>query len=154
MKKLIVIVALALAAITANAQAYIGGGVNLRPLGGGAASITVSPEIGYALSATTAVGAIVAINSVGGTTQFALNPYYRYGFKQFGKVMLFTDAEIQIVSAGGATTFGAGIAPGAAMQLNDHISLVARFGQVGYYNGGFTLSIGTALNQVTLYYHF
>lgn len=156
MKKLIVIIALALFAFSANAQVYVGGALSFFPGGGGTGVFTLAPEVGYNLSSNTAVGARVSFDNQFGTT-FALNPYYRYGFKTFGDVMLFIDAELQIQSntngGNNTTTFGAGVVPGAAMQLSDNISVVASFGQIGYYGGGFTLNFSTAPG-LAFYYHF
>lgn len=156
MKKLIVIVALALAAFTANAQVYVGGGVNFLAAGGGTALVQVSPDFGYILSSNTAVGARLSFDNLNGGTSFDFNPYYRYGFKQFGKVMLFADAELDLLfnNFGGTstTTFGIGLAPGLLMQLNDHISLYGILGRVGYY-GAFMVNVSTA-PRIGFYYHF
>ncbi|MBP5302161.1 MAG: hypothetical protein J6Y88_02805 [Bacteroidales bacterium] len=158
MKKLFVVIALAILSFSANAQAYIGGAMNFQTAGNNAV-VTLRPEIGYAMSQKTAIGAVIGWSNAGAANTFLIAPYYRYGVKNFGPVSFFVDGELQIQArtAGGAstTTFGVGLCPGIAIQASDNWSFVGRIAQIGYYGGTFGINANMSNNwHIGLYYHF
>jgi len=158
MKKLFVVLALSLMALSANAQSYLGGALSFQAAGNNAV-VTILPEIGYNISKTTAIGAQVGWSNATAANRFVFAPYYRYGFKQLGPVSLFIDGEFQLNAwtTGGATTtqFGVGLAPGIAIMAGDHFSFVGHIARIGYYNGAFGINIDTNQNfQMGVYYHF
>jgi len=158
MKKLIVAIAFALVTLSANAQVYLGGALNFQAAGNNAV-VTLMPELGYNLSKSTAIGTVIGWSNAGAGNTFMLNPYYRYGVKQFGPVSFFIDGEFQFnsVTFGGASTtnFGVGIAPGIAIQAGDRFSFVGHIARIGYYNGAFGINVDTNNNFLMgVYYHF
>ena len=153
MKKLMLTIAAALLVVAASAQTkfYVGGSVGYSSLaydgGTKTSSLTFLPEFGYVLNPNMAVGAELGYESVSdkdddvtyGTFTFA--PYFRYTFLSFGNVSLFGDGVLSYKR--GSTkydddtynnnTIGISVQPGIAYSLNEHFSLVAKFGSVlGY----------------------
>lgn len=158
MKKLLVAIAVAILSISANAQVYLGGSLNFQTAANNAV-VTLAPEIGYNLSANTAVGTVIGWSNAGAANTFTLQPYYRYGLKSFGPVSFFIDGEFQItaITRGGASTtnFGVGVAPGIAIQAGDHFSFVGHVARIGYYGGAFGVNVDTNNNfMMGVYYHF
>ena len=158
MKKLLVVIALAILSISANAQMYMGGALSFQTAGNNAV-VTILPELGYNISAKSAIGAQIGWSNAGAANRFVFAPYYRYGIKQLGPVSIFIDGEFQInaITAGGATTtqFGVGLAPGVAVQAGEHFSFVGHVARIGYYNGNFGINIDSNQNfQMGVYYHF
>jgi hypothetical protein len=69
---------------------------------------------------------------------FQISPYVRYTFVKFDKVNLFVDGSVGYKHenyAGTKTnTFGFGLKPGVAVNLNDKLSFVAHACFLGYEN--------------------
>lgn len=158
MKKVILVLALALMAFTANAQVYIGGSIGFQAAGG-TAVVNLAPEVGYNLNDDMSIGGVIGWRNTVGST-FTLAPYFRYFLADLGPVRFFCDAllELDIYSNSGQTTtsFGVGVAPGMALPLGDHLSLVGRLGRMGYFNGGFALQVAPDMagSSLGLYYAF
>lgn len=111
MKKLFVTVCMAVAAIAANAQVYVGGELGVWRNGEDGAnktSLTIAPEVGYNLNETWALGIKLGYNhqytgtgdidfgSLSGsgsikTNSFVVEPYVRASYAKFGPVRLFVD---------------------------------------------------------------
>ena len=151
MKKIMMIAAMMVAAVSANAQAYVGGGIGFQTTSQGDNTNTVIkiiPEIGYNLSENWAVGIAlgyghskntVSTNGVDvsvKTDVFSINPYARYTFVKFEKVNLFVDGGVGYThtKAGDAKNnqFTIGLMPGVAVNLNEKLSFVAHVGFLGY----------------------
>jgi len=143
MKKLMLATMVALFAMAANAQdLFVGGSLGFwNNSDTKHTSINLTPEIGYNLSETWALGIQVGysyekvdelkINSVG------VSPYARYSYLAAGPVKLFLDGGLEFETAkvkGGDSynTWNIGIKPGVAIALNDKFSLVAHIGFLGY----------------------
>ena len=117
MKKVLLVLALALVAFTAKAQLYVGGSIAFDTVGG--FNINLAPEVGYNLNDDMAVGLAVGLGFGGGTT-IAATPYFRYCFLDWGPAILFADAQFtyQYANYGGGATansWGIGICPGIAV---------------------------------------
>ena len=148
-------IAAALLVVAASAQTkfYVGGsmGYSSEAYDGGTTTSTLTflPEFGYVLNANMAVGAELGYNSTynknGGRTDgtFTFAPYFRYTFLSFGDVSLFGDGVLSykrgttkydgVDKASNTNTIGISVQPGIAYSLNEHFSLVAKFGSVlGY----------------------
>ena len=144
MKKIMMIAAMMVAAVSANAQAYVGGGIGFQTTSQGDNTNTVikiMPEIGYNLSENWAVGIALGYghskNTVSAngvdvsvkTDVFSINPYARYTFVKFEKVNLFVDGGVGYThtKAGDAKNnqFAIGLMPGVAVNLNEKLSFVA-----------------------------
>lgn len=111
MKKLFVTVCLAVAAMTANAQTYVGGELGLwrnGEDGNNKTSFTLAPEIGYNLDENWALGIKLGYNynyagsqkvTIGDVTAsghitrnaFTIEPYVRASYVKTGLVRLFVD---------------------------------------------------------------
>ena len=175
-------------AATMNAQVYVGGTLGFKSLssdGNSASSFTINPELGYNLDENLAVGislgyttSNIAFDKDGAfagkldknTNTFSIAPYVRYTFAKLDKVNFFCDGMINYISTGNSdskiNTFGVGVQPGVAVNLNDKVSFVAKLGEIGYANAkgnwdnavavnsfNFSLSSLAALN-FGLYFNF
>jgi hypothetical protein len=126
MKKIMMIAAMMVAAVSANAQVWIGGEVgfntstNTVKVSGVSTdettnNFTIAPEIGYNLSDKWAVAVKVAFAHSGNNAQvaalvanwginnattnaFAINPYARYTFVKSGNFSAFVDGGIGYIS--------------------------------------------------------
>lgn len=128
MKKLFVTVCMAVAAMAANAQVYVGGEVGLWRNGEDGAnktSLTLSPEIGYNLDETWALGLKLGYNyqyqgsgefefadeTFSGnkkTNSFVIEPYVRASYAKFGPVRLFVDGGFAFATSKDKYTASAG----------------------------------------------
>lgn len=153
MKKIMMTLAAVCVAATMNAQVYVGGSLGFESTshdGNTNSELTLMPEIGYALDDNLAVGiafgyaqdkSTVKQNNVEVSVtdkKFKINPYLRYTFLNLDKVNVFVDGGLEYVhtdSEGYKTnTFGVGVRPGVAVNLNDKLSFVSHFGWLGYKN--------------------
>jgi len=202
MKKIFMTLAAVAVAATMNAQLYVGGTLGFTStnnktectVNGVTQSTELTttnfdfgPEVGYKLNDKMAVGLALTFgytsqetaknpDTKDKTTNFAIKPYFRYTFVQFGKVGLFADGQIGIetgkttreVNTNGATTstdiktsgFSIAIVPGVSYQASDKISVVAKLGNgLGFWNtktttptnlGGQTVDIDRTANTFGL----
>ena len=149
MKKIMMTLAAVAVAATMNAQVYVGGGVGVATSSYDGNSTTVwsiIPEVGYNLDENWAVGITVGYGEskvkISGVSEkvknFKVAPYARYTFVKFDHVNLFVDGTVGYQHenyAGTKTnTFGVGLKPGVAVNLNDKLSFVAHVGFLGYEN--------------------
>lgn len=144
---LAVVAVLSLAASAQNL--YLGGSVAAwRDGTDHQTNIKILPEIGYTLSESAAVGAVVGWDyyhqSGANLNLFTLAPYYRYNFVKVDRVKLFCDGGIDLgfgkAKAGDyksktAVTYGIGFKPGVSVSVSYNVSLVAHFGFLGYKDG-------------------
>ena len=153
-------------AATMNAQGYIGGGVGFESASQDGNSDTffmIQPEIGYNLSDNLAVGLMIGygenklkvkdengIKQTEKTKMFTINPYVRYTFVKFDKVNLFLDGGLEYIYTKQGdlknNTFGIGIKPGVAVNLNDKLTFVSHIGYIGYRNSKDDVDGAKALN--------
>ena len=145
MKKILMTLVAVAMATTMNAQWYVGGGVGLATSSYDGNSTTIwsiLPEVGYNINDKWAVGAGVGyIYQKSGdvkTNGFTIAPYARYTFVKWEKVNLFLDGTVGYKHENAAgvktNTFGIGVKPGIAVNLNSHLSFVAHVGFLGYEN--------------------
>ena len=160
MKRLVVIIALSLMALTAKAQLYVGGGI--------AASFSrtctasVFPEVGYNLNDNMAVGGALGLH-FGNGTSLSIDPYFRYYFAELGPARFFADGHFNFTvgpkytdeydNVQTYTAWGIGIRPGVAFELSDRFSLVTHLAQIGYYGGEFGINLNPGF-VVGLIYNF
>lgn len=166
MKKIIVVLALALVAFTAKAQFYVGGTLHFETNettnanGDPSVGVVIAPEFGYSINEKFAVGGVLGLSNLlgGGANLIQIAPYVRYSALNLGPATLFLDGQLSILlaSGGGATqsTFGIGVAPGIAIPVGDKISFVGHFGQIGYYGQELTVEVSPANINMGLYYNF
>ncbi len=148
-------IAAAFAAVTMNAQVYVGGGIGFASHDNGNKSYTsfkFMPEIGYSLDEDMAIGitfgyeqgnvdeAIISDKgSLDAPKSFSIAPYLRCNFAKFGPVTLFGDAQLSYSNIDNKdidglkyNKFGVGILPGVAVSLTKELSFVSHFGYLGY----------------------
>lgn len=148
MKKILMTMVAAFAAVSMQAQVYIGGSVAVEAWSSqknaGDKSETVfkiMPEIGYNLNDQWAIGTVIGyqndkVQGVNGMSEsaFSIAPYARYTFSKLGKVNLFVDGGIGFTSASKAdwTEIAIGFTPGIAVNLTDNLSFVSHIGFLGW----------------------
>ena len=159
MKKIILTVAVAAAALSANAQAYIGGELGVwHDPDADKTTFSIHPEVGYDLSEKWALGIDLGYNfgntkktaevlghEVASVTtkthDFTINPYARWSFVKFGPAKLFLDMGFGIdvqkekvgdTSSDANTAWRVGVQPGIAVNLSKHVDFVAHLGFLGY----------------------
>lgn len=150
MKKIILSALVAVCALTANAQAWMGGsaGFGITDYENADKSqidLKIAPEIGYSLNekwdVAIGLGFAETNNYLGvedaNTTTFTVEPYARYTFAKAGIASFFIDGGIGFGSVkpkdvDATTTFSIGLCPGFKVALSDDVSLVTRIGKFGY----------------------
>lgn len=142
MKKVLVLLFAVMATMTVSAQLYVGGSVGFGSAKAeNADAVTtyrIMPEIGYNLSESWAIGATLGYEKTGYKT-FQIAPYARYTFVNTDLLDLFVDGEVAYMSskedvdgADSVNGFGINIKPGLAVNLSENISLIAKYGLLGY----------------------
>ena len=157
MKKVLVILALSLMAFTAKAQVYVGGTLSFSGVKDQAV-FSVAPEAGYNFNDNMAAGASLGLSFSKGMTSFAIDPYFRYYFAELGPVRFFGDGHfnftnVAVRDAEGTSTWGIGVRPGIAVNLNDSWSIVTHVASLGYYGGAFGFHLNPGYT-VGVYYEF
>ena len=144
MKKMLLIVAVMMVSLAAQAQEmYLGGGISLwRNTDIDKTSFSITPDFGYVFNETWAFGGEVgyAHKTVGDNlsmNSFAIAPYARYSYFQNKVVRLFLDfgfgvSTSKVKHSESETGFEIGIKPGLAIKLDHHFSLVTKVGFAGY----------------------
>ena len=141
MKKFLMTLIIALMAISANAQVYVGGGVGIASTSYGddedVTTFKFVPEVGYAFNNEWAAGVAFGWEGANkGTKTVMVNPYVRWTFVRSGKVSAFVDGSFEYdhVYGNGADIDGIsfGLKPGVAVGLTNHLSFVTHIGFLGY----------------------
>lgn len=163
MKKLLVIAAVALASVTASAQVYLGGSLGVDyTKADKKTTFTLAPEVGGSLSENWAIGAALNYtlqHQTGtNTNAFTVNPYVRYTFARVAddKLGFFVDGGFGLgfgKEKGQSKTdfvWNIGFKPGISYTFNEHWSVVAHLGWLGYqgvktYGGAFNDEDGKAM---------
>lgn len=151
MKKVLMILVVIMAALSAHAQEmYLGGGIGLwRDSDADKTSFFISPDFGYNLNERWAVGGElifahekIEMDAAGEkfkthTNTFALAPYARYSFYENKIVRLFLDMGLGFSTsktkhADAVNGFEVGVKPGMAIKLNNHFSFITKVGFAGF----------------------
>lgn len=146
MKKIMLSLAMALVSVCASAQVYLGGtvGISSNKIGDNDSKIAYKfiPEIGYQFNDQWAAGVeigvkkgdVCKISPVGEATTFTVAPYVRYTAVSTKLVDFFLDGTVAYnnVSNGGGDYYAAGIVPGLAVKLSDHMNFISKIGFLGY----------------------
>ena len=150
MKKILIAVLVALTAITANSQSWVGGslGLDVTSAEGGSTitTITISPEYGFTINDKWDIGVVLEeeVSFVGDydLNVISLEPYARYTFAEAGIASFFVDGGIgfgcEYTNYKGkefdntAWGFSIGFKPGVKLSLTEDFSLVAKLGFLGY----------------------
>ncbi|WP_301915021.1 outer membrane beta-barrel protein [Phocaeicola coprophilus] len=142
MKKMLVLLVVVMAVLSAHAQEmYLGGGISLwRNTDLDKTSFSITPDVGYELSEQWALGIELAYAHKGeeiSTNAFALAPYARYSFYENKIVRLFLDMGFGFSTQkakhqDAVNGFEIGVKPGMAIKLNHQFSLITKVGFAGY----------------------
>jgi len=138
MKKLLFTLAFIVAACaSAQAQFYIGGGLNAQ-FDKGYKSFTISPDVGYSFSTVPfSVGCGIeymgTIREAEAYSQsLEISPYFRYSICDIGeRFTLFVDlsTDIEVLNFG---LLDVGLGPGISFDVTDHWSVEFSFGSIAY----------------------
>ena len=164
MKKIFMMAVMAVAALTANAQVWVGGEVGFTSshVNTNVAGITdhetvkefvLNPEVGYSLNDKFDVAIKLSYayasekeyaRSLGKTydnvNTWTVNPYVRYKFVKAGNFFAFVDGGIAYSTAHvkgvkkNVNVFGVNITPGIAYSVSNKVTLVSHLGEGLYYN--------------------
>lgn len=144
MRKLLLVVAVIMAALSVQAQEmYLGGGISLwRNTSKDVTSFSITPDFGYNLNETWAVGGELEYSHESGDAKsntFAIAPYARYSFYENKIVRLFVDMGLGFSTYkqkhhDAVNGFEIGLKPGLAIKLNDSFSFITKVGFAGYRN--------------------
>lgn len=166
MKKIILTALVAVSAVCANAQVWMGGSLGFNvtspKVGDSNTTFSIEPTVGYslddkwdiALSLGYANMGDVAVGSV--ESVFAINPFARYTFAKSGIASFFVDGGFgfgvaNINGADNTNTFNIGLRPGVKVELSHKVELDAKLGWFGYENVKDAYSnFGLSVNNETL----
>ncbi|MCR5003282.1 MAG: hypothetical protein K5984_02840 [Bacteroidales bacterium] len=153
--KLSLTVVFALFALNASAQWYAGGSATIK-LTDDHQSVTLSPEGGFWLDDTWAVGGIIDIAANNDYGTFVLKPYARYAFMQLGPVTAVAEAFVPIGVQDGDFLLGASVGPAILIPFTDKFSFTTRLGSLGFVAGPDTDNFHLTAGPVSfgLYYSF
>lgn len=177
MKKFFALAALAISCMTANAQVWLGGELELSSSHVCNSENTnsvysIKPEIGTSLTdnidlaialgyghTTSTTGVNVAGYAVTASTDvnvFEINPYIRYKFVKAGNFFAFVDGGIDFASShtvgteGNNNAFGVAIKPGIGYAVSDKVTLVSHLGDGLYFAHGWNTEYGNHSNSYGL----
>lgn len=149
MKKILMTLAVALLAVSASAQVYVGGSVGIASIDNGGDDdetvYSLLPEVGYNFNKDWAVGVEFGwskgnlhsdesgLQEYGTQHTFEINPYVRYTFFHSKLVDVFCDGTIGYKHyQNTCDEYTIGLKPGIALNLSNSVSLVAHAGFAGY----------------------
>ena len=132
MKKSLLTIVLAMAAMVSSAQIYVGGSLGFSSASmkasyegesykESASVFSFSPEVGYNLNETLGFGAAINLN-FSSVTAWNIMPYARYTFHKVGNVSCFADG---VLGFGNDRDFSIAVRPGLAVNLTDNISIIS-----------------------------
>ncbi|MCH5238109.1 MAG: outer membrane beta-barrel protein [Muribaculaceae bacterium] len=177
MKKFITLAILAFSTICASAQAYVGGTFGItRDITDNETNFTIAPEVGYNFTERWAVGGTLNYtynyNDGMKSNVFVINPYARWTFCRVAddRLGFFVDGSVGV--GGGSSKYkdyksesivvwNIGLKPGISFSFNDHCSIVAHVGFLGFNganraakNAGFTENFGLDFSSMNLNFGF
>lgn len=144
MKKLLLLLVVAFASLSASAQFYYGGALGFsRNATDNITTVTVAPEVGYAFNSKWAVGGVLDYqynyNDGAKLNIFEISPYARLTCVSLAsdKLKFFTDFGVGFgfqkapnVDAG--FIYHVGVKPGVSYSFNKNYSIVAHLGNLGW----------------------
>ena len=163
MKKLILLLFVACVTLSANAQFYVGGSTSLW-FGKDDTSISILPEVGYVMNDRWAFGTEIGFIHQNQTIMdfnglyydrkmngVVVGPYARFTYFKKGMVGLFVDGGLdyrltKVKNADAEHGVRLGLKPGVALSLTDRLSMVAKFGFLGFDHDYATAGNGGGFN--------
>lgn len=149
--------------ISVNAQTgktsniYVGGGISFESTSDETA-IAIIPEVGFKLSDKWGLGVRLGFGSEGSgdskNTIFSIKPYVRQNLISLGQVGVILDYQLLYQNEGmkdnKTNTFGLGVSPGLALNLNSKLSIVTHIGFVGYTSSKLDVEGAEAVNKFSI----
>lgn len=151
MKKFLLTAMVAVFALAANAQVWVGGSIGAgtsKTTADGMKDVktnkvTIAPTIGYTLDENWDIAAEISCkhedeNGGASSNTFGFAPYARYKYFKIGKFAAFADGGFSYANkhtcgaSESENIWGIGIAPGVSYDLNNKISIDARLGGIGW----------------------
>lgn len=147
MKKIVMLVAMAVISLSAFAQNwYVGGTLNAwRESSGNKTEVTIKPEVGYNFNQTWSLGGAIGwqynYNDGFKTNVFAISPYVRATYARVGIVSFFVDGGFTYglgktkhgdLSSKTVNMWEVGFRPGLSVNINEHVGILAHVGFLGY----------------------
>lgn len=134
MKRLILMLALALCCTVASAQWYLGGGLGLcRSYSGHGIALDIHPDLAYRFDNIFTAGAQLSYRT--GYPGIGVIPYARATvLRAEQKLSVFISAGVPCVFDTDYRSIGFRIQPGAALRVTKRVYLMAHLGNVGYYS--------------------
>ena len=178
MKKILMMAAFAMAAVTANAQSWIGGnlGYSVTDQDHGTKThyLSISPEVGFNITDKWAFAVNLDYEMArakqqnglewGTVHEITVNPYARYTFAKSGIASFFVDGGIRVGAQkikdvdDADAIYGFGFQPGVALQISKKVCLVTKLGALGYRHSDDTDQFGFNVNNEAItfgaYYAF
>ncbi len=177
MKKIFLTAFMAVCAMTANAQVWMGGAVGFDVTDYDGAdknefTFRLAPEVGYSLNEKWDIAASLGISTIknesgikdANGTSFTINPYARYTFAKAGIASFFVDGGfgygIYHPKHGDNTNnFYIGVRPGVKVALSEKVCLVSHLGYLGYqwiedHSNSFGLGVDNNTIDFGLYWSF
>ena len=162
--------------LSANAQVYVGGSLNMHA-NKNAYNLAVSPEVGYSFQGNTGVGCVFDFAyEKDGDFGFGVNPYFEYRFMEIDKFTLYLHTYLHYNNMGTyddlnafipGNNYGVSVHPGVIWNATDHWSAAFYVGGIEYMwnqpkgtafkdgTGDFNLGFETSMPfAVALYYSF
>jgi hypothetical protein len=149
MKKVILFFLIVCATTVVKAQVYVGGSLSSwfnETNSTETTTVRFLPEVGYSVSDRWAFGGVLGftrkeVNDKTTTKTVEFSPYARFSFYRSELVHLFVEGGFtayssKVGSADAETTFSMGFRPGVSLDLSRNVSLVAKFGFLGYRDYG------------------
>ena len=160
MKKILMVAVMAAAAVSANAQWWIGGELGINTNSGSTKNtqtvagttletttddntnvyFEISPEVGYNLSDKWAVALALSFSHSDAekTNAFSVKPYVRYTFLKAGNFSAFCDGGVTYKTShirndkANTNTIAVGLNPGVTYAVSPKVTLVAHLGDLSY----------------------
>lgn len=154
MKKLFLSIVMAFAAVSMQAQFYVGGEAGFwRDYDGNNTSVKILPEVGHNLDEKWSIGAklgyeysysgetTLGIKTNTKTNSFVIAPYARYTYAKFGSVNLFVDGgfgfatykeEVNGHEGDAQNAWEVGVKPGLSVDFTEKLSFVTHIGFLGW----------------------
>lgn len=157
MKKMLLTLLVAVSALVANAQTYVGGEVGLwRNNNAHSTDFVIQPEVGCQLSDRWSIGMNVGFahsskddNKVNG---FIIAPYARYTYLKLGAVSLFLDGGFGFNTYRwkgydeSCNAWQVGVTPGISVRIAKNFNFIAHVGFLGYRDSDVLLDNGESLS--------
>lgn len=165
MKKVILSLVIAVIALSANAQIYLGGSFGITHDGESKlTNFIIAPEVGYNFNEKWAIATEIGFSHYNldetSSNIFFIAPYARYSFFEKNIFRLFIDGGLGFSTATGEVNgFQIGFKPGIAIKASEHFSFVAKYGFLGYrdqylLNSVSGLSLSTDDLSIGFHYEF